>query len=219
MRILDAGGGTGKWSVFLAKLGHQVELLDISEPMLEMVEENIKRESLEDRINIVCGSIDSIPYDNNSFDFIISERNPISHCGKKENAYRALSELSRVLKPSGSILGCVLNKYRKVAQLTMDCEFDRAIELFENGYLKRGDCGYSYYFGLEELKIKLIENGFTEPEIVPTTVFSELIPTAWLLDSIPIKKLFVLEEKARRVPELTSYGVRFHFSAKKDCNN
>lgn len=41
--ILDAGGGTGIWSIELAKLGYRVMLTDISQGMLEKA----KRESVQ----------------------------------------------------------------------------------------------------------------------------------------------------------------------------
>lgn len=215
LKILDAGGGTGKWSIYFAKMGHDVELLDIAEPMLAIATENIAKEKCSDKVNIVKASIDALPYDDDIFDFVFSDRNPISHCGKKENAYTAISELYRVLKPKGHIFGCVLNRYRKIAQLTMELEFDKALKLFEEGHMQRSDLNYTYYFGLEELKNKLYDVGFTDCIVIPTTALTEFIPTAWLLDSIPLKKLYALESAARNVPDMASFGVRFHFIAKK----
>lgn len=37
--VLDAGGGTGRFSIWLAKLGYQVTHLDISLPMLKKARE------------------------------------------------------------------------------------------------------------------------------------------------------------------------------------
>jgi 2-polyprenyl-3-methyl-5-hydroxy-6-metoxy-1,4-benzoquinol methylase len=40
-RILDNGAGPGKYSIELAKLGHQVTLTDLTPRLVEIAEENI----------------------------------------------------------------------------------------------------------------------------------------------------------------------------------
>ena len=41
--ILDAGGGTGRWAIPLAKIGYKVILCDISKGMLRQAESKIKQ--------------------------------------------------------------------------------------------------------------------------------------------------------------------------------
>nr|WP_173812709.1 class I SAM-dependent methyltransferase [Dendrosporobacter quercicolus]NSL47779.1 class I SAM-dependent methyltransferase [Dendrosporobacter quercicolus DSM 1736]SDM76669.1 Ubiquinone/menaquinone biosynthesis C-methylase UbiE [Dendrosporobacter quercicolus] len=216
LQILDAGGGTGKWSVYFAKKGHQVTLIDVAEPMLKVAREVVEKEKLLNKIVIEKGDIVHLSYKDQSYEFVFSDRNPISHCGQKENSYQSIRELYRVLRKDGIIFGCVLNRMRKVAQLAMELDLDRALQLTKEGDLQRGQNDFSHYYLADELKAILLDTGFTDIKIYPTTVFTEFIPNAWLLDEIPLEKLLKLELLARERPDLISYGVRFHFIARKD---
>ncbi len=56
LRILDAGGGQGQFSLHLAALGHQVTHCDISEQMLQLAKENAAKAGIE-TIDFVHASI------------------------------------------------------------------------------------------------------------------------------------------------------------------
>lgn len=43
-RILDAGGGTGRWAIPLAGMGYRVTLTDIFRGMLQVAQEKVKSE-------------------------------------------------------------------------------------------------------------------------------------------------------------------------------
>jgi ubiquinone/menaquinone biosynthesis C-methylase UbiE len=215
LNILDAGGGTGKWAVYFAKKGHKVTLCDVAEPMLDIARSVVVQEGLQDKVTVEQGNIVELSYKDESFDFVFSDRNPISHCGKKEDSYKSINELYRVLKPGGKIIGCVLNRMRKVAQMTMELDLSRALSLIEEGDIRRGENEYTHYYLLDELKTVLLDTGFIDTSVYGTTVFTELIPTAWVLDEIPLKQLLELEIKAREYSEIQSYGVRFHFVSNK----
>lgn len=215
LKILDAGGGTGKWSIYFAKMGHEVYLLDISKPMLSVASEVINREKLNNNIKIFHGSIDNLPFEDGYFDVVFSDRNPISHCGKKEVSYKAISEYYRVIKQGGIVIASVLNRMRKVVQMVMELEFDKAYSLFHGEDLRRGKNEYTHFFTSAELIDVLTKTGYRNVHLYPTTTFTEFIPTAWILDEIALKKLFILENDSRCNELLLDYGVRFHFVAEK----
>jgi ubiquinone/menaquinone biosynthesis C-methylase UbiE len=48
--VLDAGGGTGRWSVRIARKGCKVVLMDASSGMLRIAAERISEEGLQQRI-------------------------------------------------------------------------------------------------------------------------------------------------------------------------
>jgi SAM-dependent methyltransferase len=95
--ILDAGGGVGVWSRKMVEKGKcKVELLDITGECLKTAKKRINKDGLGQRIEVLHGDILSVPHPDKSFDFVLSEGDPISICGDPD---KAISELSRVLKP------------------------------------------------------------------------------------------------------------------------
>ncbi len=57
LRILDAGGGQGQFSVQLALLGHEVVLCDLSAEMLKLARENYEQAGVGHRVSFFQGSI------------------------------------------------------------------------------------------------------------------------------------------------------------------
>lgn len=212
-QILDAGGGTGKWSVYFAERGHKVTLLDVSQAMLDQARMVVAQAEVADKVAIDLGTITALPYADDSFDLVFSDRNPISHCGKGAASHGAIKELARVLRPGGTLIGSVLNKDRKVAQMVTELDLDRAAALMQEGDLLRSDQEHSHYYSRDELEQALRDAGFTNIRILGTTIFTEWIPTAWLLSEKVIDKLYQLEKIGREQTNLVNYGVRFHFIA------
>jgi SAM-dependent methyltransferase len=96
--ILDAGGGVGMWSRKMAETTKcKVELLDLTGKSLKMAKKRINKDGLGQNIEVLHGDIRSVPHPDRSFDFVLSEGDPISICGDPE---KAVGELSRVLKPN-----------------------------------------------------------------------------------------------------------------------
>ena len=54
--VLDAGGGTGRWAIRIARKGCKVILMDVSEKMLKIAAEKVKEEGLH-KITIKKGGI------------------------------------------------------------------------------------------------------------------------------------------------------------------
>ena len=48
--VLDAGGGPGRYTIELAKLGYDVILLDLTSKLLEIAQEEIKKANVEDKV-------------------------------------------------------------------------------------------------------------------------------------------------------------------------
>ncbi|MEM3026583.1 MAG: class I SAM-dependent methyltransferase, partial [Thermoproteota archaeon] len=92
--VLDAGGGTGKWTIPMVKKGLKVVLYDISREMLNVARLKIMGEQLENMVVFKEGDICEIDFPENHFNFVLAEGDPISYCS---NPDRAVGELARVL--------------------------------------------------------------------------------------------------------------------------
>lgn len=101
-RIVDIGTGPG-W--LLMKLYEQSSKLrvigvDVSSGMVSKARKNIKQVRLSDVIEMKQGSADALPFDDKTFDVVVSTGS-IHHWKKPETG---LNEIYRILKPSGYAL-------------------------------------------------------------------------------------------------------------------
>ena len=96
--ILDIATGTGDLAISLAKSNAKKIIgLDISNGMLEVGRKKVNKKELGSTIEMVLGDSENLPFETNSFDAItvaFGVRN-------FENLDKGLSEIFRVLKPTG----------------------------------------------------------------------------------------------------------------------
>ncbi|MCL4404921.1 MAG: class I SAM-dependent methyltransferase [Candidatus Marsarchaeota archaeon] len=113
--LLDAGGGTGVYSIELAKLGYRTVLLDYSKENIEMAKKEIRATKTSDRIEPTVGDIrDLSRFKDGSFDAVICLGGPLSLIYGKQNRRKAIAELVRVARPGATIFVSVMNKYGSI---------------------------------------------------------------------------------------------------------
>lgn len=97
-QILDIATGTGDLALMMSKLNpERIVGLDISPGMLEVGKEKIAKANLSDKIEMIVGDSENMPFDNNTFDAITVSFGVRNF----ENLDKGLSEIYRVLKPGG----------------------------------------------------------------------------------------------------------------------
>lgn len=121
--ILDAGGGTGRWTVPIAKRVKKVVLMDISEGMLKVAAHRIKREGVEDNVVIRKGDIARTGYPNETFDLVFCEH--ALFLFKEPDIL--LQEFARILKSKGTLIISAHNRY--VASLARLSDMPRSKDL------------------------------------------------------------------------------------------
>ncbi|AKM79767.1 MAG: Methyltransferase type 11 [Candidatus Beckwithbacteria bacterium GW2011_GWB1_47_15] len=92
-RILDAGCGTGRDSIYLAKQGFKVEGIDQSPIAIKKAKERSAREK---NVNFIVGALENLPYPNSSFDAVYS-----GYVLGGEELPKQTKQLARVLKDKG----------------------------------------------------------------------------------------------------------------------
>lgn len=97
-KILDAGAGTGNFSLKLAKKGAEVTGIDLSEDMLKLAESKVKEEGYN--IPFFKRDIFETGFEDESFDAVFS----MAAFEFIEDHERAIKELYRLVKPGGSLL-------------------------------------------------------------------------------------------------------------------
>ena len=100
-RILDAGCGFGATNILLAQAFPEAELvgIDLSDPLLRLAGLRAQEAGLTERVKFAKADVHQIPYDDNSFDVVISAN--MVHLVAEP--VRMLDEIERVLSPSGHL--------------------------------------------------------------------------------------------------------------------
>jgi len=110
--ILDAGGGPGRYTIELAKLGYNVVLLDLTSELLRIAKRKIKEKKIQNKVKqIIQGSIDDLSmFENKTFDTIICSGGALSHIVNKKQREKAIDELVRVAKNGSPIFVSVIGR-------------------------------------------------------------------------------------------------------------
>ena len=100
-RVLDAGCGYGIYAMSLAEEGYRVDAIDLDEKRIAVLN-RMRGEyaALKDTLALHTGSLTALPYAADTFDGIICSE-VIEHV---TDDAAAIAELSRVLKPGGTLI-------------------------------------------------------------------------------------------------------------------
>jgi len=101
--ILDLGGGPGRYTIELARLGYTVHLADLSQTLLDQAKKKIETLELKNVKSIAqVNAIDLSHYDDNSFDSVLLF-GPLYHLTNEAERVQCVREVNRVLKPGGLV--------------------------------------------------------------------------------------------------------------------
>ncbi len=100
-QILDIATGTGDLALMMASLQpDRIVGLDISKGMLEVGKKKIAEANLSDKITMMVGDSENMPFEDNTFDAITVSFGVRNF----ENLNKGLKEILRVLKPNGKFV-------------------------------------------------------------------------------------------------------------------
>jgi SAM-dependent methyltransferase len=152
-QVLDAGGGTGRWTIPLAQMGYDVTLSDISQGMLDVARTKIEAAGLAGRVTILRQDIcDMRDLPAEQFDLVLAEGDPVSYC---EDPAAAIHELSRVARVGAHVLVSVDSRIG-VTFLLHELDLDAAETMLRTGRMQWRDQNPEYAFPI---------HAFTIPEL------------------------------------------------------
>jgi len=153
--VLDAGCGTGKCSIPLAKLGFKVIGVDISEKAIEVARQKADEAKLP--ITFKVGDLEALSFEDDTFDIVF--------CGGVFHHFPVLNkveeELHRVLKENGKLFAYEANRSNPITFLF----FTSAIvsrKLLPLGYFIRKFSLNERALSVGELETGLRNTGFTD---------------------------------------------------------
>lgn len=130
-KILDAGCGTGVFTVDLLAAGAEVVGLDISRPMLSFA----RKKTSGYAFFPVQGDMQHLPFDDNFFDKVVS----ITALEFIADAKRAVDELSRVTRPGGCVVVATLNSLSSWAARRRAKTLRGQRHILENAFFRSPD--------------------------------------------------------------------------------
>tara|TARA_B110000908_G_scaffold171920_1_gene236534 strand:+ start:4939 stop:5661 length:723 start_codon:yes stop_codon:yes gene_type:complete len=99
--ILDIATGTGDFAIEALSLNPEKIIgVDISEGMLSIGREKLIKKNLTDKIELLSGDSEVLPFEDNFFDAVIVSFGVRNF----ENLEKGLSDMLRVLKPGGKVV-------------------------------------------------------------------------------------------------------------------
>ena len=127
-RVLDCGGGPGRYAVWLAAKGYEVTLFDLSQACLEKASQEATLEGLD--LSCTQGTATDLSrFEDASFDAVLL-LGPLYHMFELADRQKALAEARRVLRPGGLIAAAFITRIA-VLHYFAKSEPTRVLELFE----------------------------------------------------------------------------------------
>lgn len=175
-RILDAGGGAGRYSIWLARQGYDVTMVDLSRGQLSVARERVREHGVDSAVTLSQASITDLGLSRDAFDATCCLGGPLSHVLDEPARERAVRELARVTGFGGSVFVSVMgllgavqlylltgHHLEALPALLADGDYDSTL-LDRYGY--DNEFTATHFFRREELTALLAENGV---DVVETT--------------------------------------------------
>jgi len=138
-RILDVGGGPGRYSIWLSSRGYEVTLFDLSRGNVEFARSKAREAGLE-LAGYVAGN--ALELDGHVgaevFDAVLL-MGPLYHLVTEADRCRAVEQALRALKKGGVLVASFISAYAPVLDLLMNCpeelvgRVDECLAYFEDG--------------------------------------------------------------------------------------
>ena len=149
--VLDIGCGGGRNIKTYQNDNVKIIGLDNSKEFIKIC--------LEQNLNVVFSDMTKLPFTDNHFDNLISIAS-FHHLTNNEDRIKAIQEMSRVLKPNGTVIMSIWSKNQpQKTKRTFDTWGDTLVpwKNLEGTIFQR----YYYIFKIDEIKSLILNNGFS----------------------------------------------------------
>ena len=171
--VLDAGGGPGRYTIELAKMGYEVALLDLTPELLALAKRQIRRAEVQDKVRQVAqGTIcDLSQFEDETFDAVVCIGGPLSHVLNRVEREKAVDELIRVAKKGAPIFVSVIGRMAvlvvELVRLPHEIELDFFPKMRDTGDYY-GGYGFApcHFYVPEDLSEAFEKRGITVLEMV-----------------------------------------------------
>jgi ubiquinone/menaquinone biosynthesis C-methylase UbiE len=106
-RLADIGGGPGRYALWLAEQGYEVEHRDLIELHVEQLKGSLTDEH---RVSTAVGDARALTLPGESFDAVLL-LGPLYHLSDHDDRVTALREARRILKPGGVLFAAAISRW------------------------------------------------------------------------------------------------------------
>lgn len=176
-RVLDVGGGAGRYAVWLADRGYDVTLVDPSEGQRELAREKVAERGVGERVTVQAGDVRELDFEADAFDATLCLGGPLSHVLDADERAAAARELRAVTEPGGPVFASVMGRLNWLVLYLVSGtpHLTHADELAETGdydreFVDRLDYDSAFtethFFRADEFEELLSESGLAVEELV-----------------------------------------------------
>ncbi len=108
--VLDVGGGTGPYSLWLAKLGYEVHLIEPSPKLVGQARQSSQKQTDAPLASCVVGDARSLDFQDEIAEIILM-LGPLYHLTEKKERGIALRETHRILKKDGVLFAAAIARF------------------------------------------------------------------------------------------------------------
>ena len=116
-RILDAGGGAGRYARWLGARGYTVDLVDGSRTQVRLAADHAPAVASDGQVTFQQGDIRSLPHSTATFDAVCCLGGPISHVIDPGERATAFEELRRVAMPDAPVFISVIGRLAMIRDI------------------------------------------------------------------------------------------------------
>ncbi len=176
-RVLDLGGGPGRYSISLAKLGYKMTLLDISVESVQLARKKINAAGITEHIENISVAdakhLDHIP--SNGFDAVLC-MGPLYHMPKLNDRLKCLAECNRVMKTNAPVFVTVIPRWTFIRDALRSGSFEEVCqntptafnEIIQYGTSKESRVPSMHYCHTDEVHDWFTSTGYQIKEMAST---------------------------------------------------
>lgn len=179
-RVLDIGGGPGKWTIWMLRRGHRVVLGDLAPGLLEIARRELDLAGLTADAVLELDARDLSRFEDGEFDAVLS-MGPLYHLVDAADRARAVQEARRVLRPGGLLIATVMTRYPWALEALLEYGSARLPEVraaLENGVFRNPGPGRfteAYLFRAGDIAPFFEAAGFQTVRVLASQGFLQLV--------------------------------------------